>query len=427
MEPNDLKAAVKEAVTPVMTAFEEFKAANDARIKEVEKKGSADPLLVEKVGRIESTLSQYEGLNLKMTTFEAQQKAIKEMVEGVETTLNRLPASSRMVKDPSEAKAVFDRWARAVIHAHAVGIPNLAPEQIKVLQDAQAEAKNLSLSPDTAGGYLAPVEYVREIIKGVTEMSAVRGLVRVRTTGSKSVQLPKRTGEFAARWVSEQGDKTETQGLAYGMDEVPTHELFALIDITNQMIEDSAFDMEAEIRGEANEQFSVAEGAAVVSGNGQGKPLGFMAATGVDDTPSGDANLLTGDGLINLYHAIKTAYSRNATWTMNRRTIGAVRRLKGSDGHYLWVPGLATGVPNTINSAPYVELPDMPDVAAGAFPIAFGDFRRAYTMIERLSVEMLRDPYTQATAGNIRFIMRRRVGGQVTLKEAFRKLRVAAS
>ncbi len=134
-----------------------------------------------------------------------------------------------------------------------LGIPNLSAEQQKALADVAAEYKALGLSAnDTTGGYLAPVEYVRDIIKTVTEISPARSLARVRQTASKSIQLPKRTGQFAAQWVAEQGTKSETDGLRYGMWEIPTHELFALIDISNQNLEDSAFNMEAEISFEAN-------------------------------------------------------------------------------------------------------------------------------------------------------------------------------
>jgi len=202
----------------------------------------------------------------------------------------------------------------------------------------------------------------------------------------------------------------------------------ALIDISNQMLEDSAFDMEAELRMEASEQFAVAEGAALVSGSGVGKPEGFMASTsGVSTTNSGHATTVTADGLISLKHAVKTAYTANANYVMNRTTLGSVRKLKDGNGNYLWQPGIAAGKPNSIDGDPYVELPDMPSEGAGLKPVAYGDFRRGYTLVDRIAMEMLRDPYTQATSGNIRFIFRRRLGGQVTLAEAIRKLKCSAS
>lgn len=428
MEPTEMKAALDAAVGPVMTAFEEFKKTNDARLAEIEKKGSADVVVVEKLGKIETTLSQYEGLNQRLTLAEQQTKAAKEAAERVEVALGRLPADARARKGTEEAKSFANAWARAVVHAHTLGIVNLGEEEKKALADVAAEAKALGITPDTAAGFLAPTEYVREIIKGVTEISPARSIVRVRATSAKSIQIPKRTGQFAAQWVADQGPRSETTGLTYGLEELPAHEMYALIDISNQMLEDSAFDMEAEIRGEATEQFAVAEGAAVVSGSGVGRPEGWMTNASVQSTNSGTAATIAdadgqANGLLSLFHAIKTAYARNALWTLNRTTLGSVRKLKDGDKNYIWMPGLSQGIPNSILGAPYVEMPDMPSEGAGLFPIAFGDFRRAYTLVDRISMEMLRDPYTQATSGNIRFIFRRRTGGQVVLPEAIRKLK----
>lgn len=424
MDPTELNDAVKAATAPVMTAFEQFKATNDARLAEIEKKGSADVLVAEKLARIETTLSAYEGLNQKLTLAEQQAKAAKELASEIQTAMNRIPGQRKSAdRDPEEYKARINAWGRAVVNAHTVGIINLSEDEKKVLADVATEAKALNVGTDTAGGYLAPTEYVREIIKGVTEVSSVRGLARIRTTAGKEIQLPKRTGQFAARRVHETGTKAETTGLAYGLETLQVPEVYALIDISNQMLEDSAFDMESEIRFEATEQFAVKEGQEFVTGTGVGEMEGILVNSGVAETVSGSAAAITADGILTLKFGIKTAYARNASFIMNRTTIGSVRKLKDSQGEYLWVPGIADGRPNTIDGDPYAEIPDMPAEAAGAYPIAYGDFRRGYTMVDRIAMEMLRDPYTQATSGNIRFIFRRRTGGKVVLAEAIRKLK----
>lgn len=426
----------KTAIEQVMTAFEEFKATNDAAITELKKKGVNDPIVTEKLGKIESTLASFEEANQKATAalVEAKKAADEEKkhIDEIEEKLNRLSlaGSADPVVRAQELKSKVNLWARAVVGAHTIGVPNLSAEQQKALADVAAEYKALSVGNDTTGGYLAPVEYVREIIKGVTDISPVRTLARVRQTASKSVTIPKRTGQFAAQWVAEQGTKSETDGLRYGMWEIPTHELFALIDISNQNLEDSAFNMESEISFEATEQFAVAEGAAFVTGNGVGKPEGFLVAAGVSGNNSGTAATIAdvdgqANGLLTLKYGLKTAYARNATWALNRTTLGSVRKLKDGDKNYIWMPGLG-GQPNTIDGDPYVEVPDMPSEGAGTTPIAYGDFARAYTLVDRIAMEMLRDPYTQATGGNVRFIFRRRLGGQVVLAEAIRKLTCAA-
>jgi len=425
---KELKQEVSKAVEPVMTAFEQFKKTNDERLAQIEKRGAEDPVTVDKLTKIETSLSAFEGLNQKLTQLEAQQKALDEVNEQTKSLIaemdKRLGRPQSAAERLSSNKDYFNNWSRGVVDAYYKGEANLSKEYREAIEKARDEYKALNVGTDTAGGYLAPVEYVREIIKGVTELSAVRSLVRVRQTSLKSLEIPKRTGQFAAVWVAEQGTRSETTGLTYGLEEIPCHEVYALVDISQQMLEDSAFDMEAEIRAEATEQFEVAEGAAVVSGATPGKPEGFMTNSDVGETNSGAATAVAADGMLSLKHAIKTAYSRNATWVMNRTTIGSVRKLKASGtGEYVWVPGIASGRPNTIDGDPYVELPDMPNEGAGLYPVAYGDFRRAYLMVDRISMQLLRDPYTQATSGNIRFIMRRRVGGQVVLAEAIRKLK----
>ena len=334
----------------------------------------------------------------------------------------RTPTSAGDVREYGpETKAYFDYLRHGTRDE-----PNPGSEAL-----TREEMKALTVGTDPTAGYLAPVEYAREIIKGEVEFSPLRTIARVRPTSRRAVQMPKRTGTFGAVWTAEAGARAETTGLSYGLEEFPTHELYAIVDVSEQMMEDSEFNLEEELRQEFSEQFAVTEGAAFVSGNGAGKPEGLLQHADVAETMSGSAVSIgdssgQADGLIDLYHGLKTAYAVNGTWLLNRATLSEVRKLKDSQNNYIWQPGLASGVANTILGQPYVEVPDMPDVAADANPIVFGDLRRGYVIVDRINLSVLRDPFTQATSGNIRFIARRRVGGQVVLAEAIRKLKVAA-
>jgi HK97 family phage major capsid protein len=207
------------------------------------------------------------------------------------------------------------------------------------------------------------------------------------------------------------------------MVEIARPRCIALIDISQQNLEDSAFDLEAELRFEAIRAVRGQGGRRVRLRQRRRRDGGLPhqrrrrqhqlgAATTIKDA-NGQA-----DGLITLKHSIKSAYARNATWALNRTTLGSVRKLKDGTGDYIWMPGIAMGKPNTIDGDPYVEVPDMPNEGAGTYPIAYGDFQRAYTLVDRIAMQLLRDPYTQATSGNIRFLFRRRVGGAVVLAEA---------
>ena len=423
------EAEIKKLIEDVMTGFEEFKKTNDERLSEIEKKGGADPLLEEKLQKMEKDIDKGEDLHKRVTAVEAQKEAIKSLEEAFDelsTAVKRAPTAQSAEQKAEQLKETVNTWGRGVIDAFTRGVANLDADQQKAIEAATQEYKALRVATDTSGGYLAPIDYVREIIKEITEISPARSLARVRPTGMKSVSQPKRTGRGSARRTTEQGQRTETDNMSWGNIEIPAPEAYAMLDISEQNLEDSFWDLEAELREEATEQFAVLEGYEFVMGSGTNEAEGFLTNSDVAETLSGAAADITADGLITLQHDIKTGYARNARFTLNRRSLGGVRRLKHTDGTYVWIPGIANGSPNTILGDPYVEVPDMPDIGAGTTPIAYGDFRRAYTLVDRLLMSLLRDPYTQATAGNIRFLFRRRFGGQVTLAEAIRKLKVGS-
>ena len=401
---------IKNAVEGMAKAFEEFKSTNDARIADLEKKGSTDPLVDEKIKNIEADLDRFEDINQKLTLAQQEQKQVQEKLDTFETLLKRPEAGSEAKQIDMSVKA-FDKWLRK-------GKDNMDIDEVKAL----------TVSDDTAAGFLAPPEYVRELIKTLTEISPMRSIARVRATSQKSVQMPSRTATFTAQWVAESGTRSETTGYTTQLEEIPTHELYALVDISEQELEDSVFNLEAEMQQEFADQFAKAEGLSMISGDAVGKPEGVLTNSSVGTTNSGSGTLLTGDGLIDLVHAVKSPYGANGTFIFNRTTLAAIRKLKDTAGQYVFQAGmmLTAGVPNTILGYPYVEMPDMPDVAGSAKPVAFGDFSRGYMVVDRVALSVLRDPFTQATSGNVRYVARRRVGGQVVLAEALRTQLISA-
>jgi HK97 family phage major capsid protein len=202
------------------------------------------------------------------------------------------------------------------------------------------------------------------------------------------------------------------------LEEIPAHELYALVDISEQELEDAVFNLEAEMNSEFVEQFAKAEGNAFVSGNAVGKPQGLLSNANVNTVAKG-GGALDADSLISAAHNVATEYSRNGTFVMSRSTVSAVRKLKDGGGQYIFQPGMyAMGVGSNILGHPIVEATDMPTVGAGTKPVLFGDFRRGYLIVDRVNLSVMRDPFTQAASGNVRYIARRRVGGQVILPEA---------
>tara|TARA_Y100001937_G_C7132414_1_gene338257 strand:- start:1510 stop:2727 length:1218 start_codon:yes stop_codon:yes gene_type:complete len=401
---------VKTAVEGMAKAFEEFKAENDAKLAEIEKKGSSDPLIEEKIKNIEADLDRYEDINQKLTLAQQEAKQTNEKLTEMETLLKR-PDVGVETKEIDFKLQSFDHYLRK-------GKDNMSVDEVKAL----------TVGDNTQAGFLAPPEYVNELIKTLTEISPMRSIARVRSTTQKSIQIPSRTATFSAQFVAETGTRSETTGYTTQLEEIPTHELYALVDISEQELEDSVFNLEAEMQQEFADQFAKAEGTSMVSGNAVGKPEGILTNSSVGTTNSGDNSLLKADGLIDLVHAVKSPYGANGTFVFNRTTLAAIRKLKDTAGQYVFQAGmmLTSGVPNTILGYPYVEMPDMPDVAGSAKPVAFGDFSRAYMVVDRVALSVLRDPFTQITTGIVRYVARRRVGGQVVLPEAIRTQTISA-
>ena len=271
-----------------------------------------------------------------------------------------------------------------------------------------------------------------DIIKAIVVMSPLRSFANVRKTSNRSVLYPVRKGVYAAKWVSETGTRSETTGLKYGMEEIPNHELYSEVLISNQDLEDSAFDMDAQLQMEATEEFAVAEGAAFINGTGIGQPEGILTNSSVTTNyvAGTDAAKVVFAGLANLYYGLKSGYAANATWLMNRSTIGAIRQIVDGNQRPLWEPGFPgfSGMePPTIFGRPYAEMPDMPNVASNAFPIAFGDIKRGYLIVDRVTMVVQRLVEKYAEQGQIAYLVRKRVGGQVVLAESIKVLKIATS
>jgi len=169
-----------------------------------------------------------------------------------------------------------------------------------------------------------------------------------------------------------------------------------------------------------------------VTDNGVKKPLGFMSDTAVAYTPSGSTSVISDadggvDGLIDLMYSMHPFYRSRGVWMANGTTIGKLRKLKDADKNYIWQASIQNGEPATLLGRPIIEAPDMPDISAGTFPLVFGDFATAFRIYDRIGLSILRDPFTQATVGNVRFHARKRVGARLVRTEAIRKLKIGTS
>jgi HK97 family phage major capsid protein len=409
-------AQEKDAVTQVMEAFTEFKASND-KLLAAKADGKAVGDLTAKVEKISDALDKFEPMNQSITLHGQQQKAMQEQLDRVETILNR-PGGMGGDKGKEEAAkmmAAFDRVMRKP-----------AADRDAADMEVVRHMNTLIKGNDAGAGYLlAPPEMQREIIKNIVEISPMRSICRVIQIGSQSYKAPKRTGTASATRVGETGTRSNTGDPAYGMLEILAPELFARFEVSQQMLEDSDYDLLAELRMESAEQFAYKEGYESINGTGAGtnQAEGILSNADIGEVVSGSAAAITADGLIDLATELKTGYGRNAVYGLNRMSLRATRKLKDTTNQYLWIPGIANAAPNTINGSSYVEMPDLPNPGAGTYPVLYGDFRQGYAMVDRVGISFQVDFTTGADSGLVVFRARKRVGGGVLKAEAIKKLK----
>lgn len=343
---------------------------------------------------------------LKQVEAKADTSKLAERLDKIEAKANR-PSPGGDPAEPSEERKAFGTYLR---------LGNAAPAE---------QLKTLNVSSDPMGGYLAPAEMSSEFIRDLVELSPVRSVASVRSTGAASVSYPRRTGITNARWKGEM-QVQEGSEPTLGQAEIVVKEVNTFVDISNQLLADSAGQAEAEVRLALAEDFGQKEGQAFVNGYGGLEPEGFMTNADILHTVNGHAANLSADRLIELLYALPAQYRNSGSWAMNGTTLGVVRKLKDGQGNYLWQPSYQAGQPETILGRPVVEMVDMPDIGDGNFPIIYGDFS-GYRIVDRVGLSILVNPYLLATNGITRIHATRRVGGGVIQAAKFRKLKTETS
>lgn len=366
----------------------------------------------EKINRIEKVLADQEAENQKLVAAQSEAtksyQEAKERIDALEADLARAaPSAGLNYKDTEEFKA-FNKY---VIEGK---------DGMEVV-----EIKTLRTDSDVNGGYLAPSEMDNQITKKITEISNIRSIARVRTISSKSLEMAIRNTIPQATYEGELETGSDSHS-TYGNETLTPFRQTFTTPISLDMLMDSAFDMEAEIMSDASEAFAYGEGVNFISGTGFKQPEGFLTNADVlanvrTSTTSAtidpeDVILLTGD--------LKVGYQ--PVYVMNRRTLAFLRTLKSTTGQFLWAPGMNGPVANTLNGFPYLIADAMPDIASNSLSIAFGDFRRGYTITDRTGLAVIRDEYTLKKQGAVEFTMNRWNTGQVTLPEAIKVLKTKA-
>ena len=345
--------------------------------------------------------------------------------------------------DVDEVKARVERIGRAAARPAIGGVAEETAPEVKGFIDgylrrgSTAQFKSISGAVPADGGYAVPRQIDAMIARQLAGISPIRAIAQVVQTGSAGYRKLITAGATASGWVSETTARPETATPRFHEIAPPTGELYANPAASQAMLDDAGFDLESWLAGEIASEFARAEGAAFINGNGINQPDGFLNASAsmVADAVrpfgtlqyrgSGNANGL-GNGadilLIDLVHMLKAGHRQGASWVMNSATLAEVRKLKTADGAFLWQPGLVDGQPDRLLGYPVVEAEDMPDIAPGAFPVAFGNFRNGYLITERSATQVLRDPFTNKPF--VHFYATKRVGGQVLDGEAIKLLKI---
>ena len=401
-------ADIGSAFDTFLNSFEAFKQANDERLDAIEKR-SADVLADHKVDRISKAL-------------DTQQAALDDLlVKARRPGLGALSAKG-MGSRAVEHKTAFDRYIRAGVE-----------------QDLrQLEEKAMSIGSDPDGGYLVPEQVEAEVGKRLAAISPIRSIADVREVSGSTLKKPFSVNGPSVGWVGETVARPQTDASTLKELSFPTMELYAMPAATPSLLDDAALNVEEWIASEVEAAFAQQEGAAFVIGDGVNKPKGFMAETAVDESAwewgklgrmkTGAAGAFAtsnpNDCLIDLVYSLKAGYRQNAQFVMNRSTQSAVRKLKDSDGNYLWQPPATVGGKASLLNFAITEAEDMPEIDDEAHAIAFGDFKRGYLIVDRLGLRILRDPFSAKPY--VLFYTTKRVGGGVQDFDAIKLLQFAA-
>lgn len=397
---------VGQAFGEFMQAFESFKDANDERLRQIEKHVGTDVLTVEKVERLNRAMDE-------------QKTALDQYL--VKQARPALSADQRSLLGgvAQEHKQAFDLYARR------------GDEQ--TLRSLEQKAHSYGSGPD--GGYLVPAELETAIATRLAALSPVRSLATIRQVSGAVLKKPFSVNGPGTGWIGEDGARPQTTSAKLAELQFPTMEIYAMPAATASLLDDAAVDVEQWIAAEVETAFAEAESTAFINGDGVNKPHGFLAYDTVAEAnwtwgklgilKTGVAGALPtatpSDLLIDLVYALKSGYRQNAHWMMNRRTQSSLRKLKDSNGNYLWQPPASLGQKASFMGFGLVEAEDMPNIATDNTPIAFGDFARGYLIVDRIGIRVLRDPYSAKPY--VLFYTTKRVGGGVQDFDAIKLLK----
>lgn len=404
-----MSEAIQKAIDKMGESWNEYKAANDERLKQLESKGVVDPLITEKLSKLDAVLSD--------------QEKIKTDLEEVTKKANRPAGKTTDSPENAEHKEAFGEYMRG--------------NEKSDLRDIEQKALVGNVDPE--GGFLMTHEMANDIDRILTQDVAMRRLAQIQQVGGTSYKKLVNIGGGSYRWAGETEESEESSTPKLRELEFNVHKLEAEPMVTADALEDSYMNMESWLTDEVTIDLTMGESVGFITGDGIKKPRGLLSYENVANdsyewgkigyTASGNASAFPAsnpsDKLIDVVHSLKRGYRNGANWLMNDLTLAAIRKFKDGQGNYIWVPGLQEGIASSLLGYG-VEIDDnMPDVEAGAFPISFGNFRRGYLIVDRRGMAVLTDRITKK--GWVKYYTTRRVGGGVQNFEAIKLVKIATS
>ena len=340
-----------------------------------------------------------------------------ERLEQLDSELSR-PTSAPITEKPERPRETDTKTGRA-----SDAYKKAFWSQIRSKNPLTPELRNaLETGEASEGGYLVPDEFENTLVQALYDNGIVRSHARVITTSGGLHKIPVVASHGSASWIDEEGDYIESDE-SFGQVQLDAHKVGTVIKVSEELLQDSAFDLESYISAEFSRRIGDKEEDAFLNGNGTGKPTGILNDTsgGTVGVTAAAAAAITADELVDLYYSLKAPYRKNAIWVLNDATVKLIRKLKTGDGQYLWQPGIKDGEVNTILGRPYFTSPFMPVAAAGAKTIIFGDLSY-YWIGDRQGITFRRLNELYAGKGQVGFMASKRLDGKTVLSEALQIL-----
>lgn len=383
----------------------------DAAKQFLDAKRGADGMLSEEDTATYDKMEQdVMNLGKEIERLERQAAIDAELSKATSTPLTGKPGA-KMGKDETEKTGrASDEYKGSFWNAMRVKAP--MPSVLNALQEGT----------DSEGGYLVPDEFERTLVEALEEENVFRTLAHVIKTSSGDRKIPVVASKGTASWVDEEGAYTESDD-AFSQVSIGAYKLGTMIKVSEELLADSVFDLEAYISKEFARRIGAREEESFFNGDGKGKPLGILAAKDGAEVgvTAASATAITADEVIDLFYSLKAPYRKNAVWLLNDATVKQIRKLKDSTGQYLWQPSLVAGTPDTILGRPVKTSAFMPTAAAGAKTIAFGDFKY-YWIADRQGRTFKKLSELFAATGQVGFMGTQRVDGKLILPEAIKVL-----